>query len=428
MRVLLRPFVLVLLLLSTLAVAASGRVTLQYRGPLGDGLKQLASQSGINLVVSGDFNQPVQLMFKDIPADQALEIIAKTNHLQLEHEGSVWTLSPMQPSVAPAAPAKPNPDEAEDSDEDTDEDQASQAAPTPPPGPSGLNVRPPLPPTPPAPPVPPRMHHSDHDLVGTGAITVAEGQTVDDAVAYGGTLTVNGTVKGDAVAFGGNVHLGPKAKVKGEAVAFGGSVVREEGAEIGGQQLSFGGRRVGSAIAEGISQSVMKVQDQPELSHSHPISAIAWFLMEFVLCFGMGFLFLMFIPNPMKQIEGELRRDPLRCGATGVVGALALGLLSVLLAVTIIGVLPMLVLWLAIVLGLCMGYTAIANELGMRMPILRGKKTQAAVLAMGTVLLLLVSRVPVLGPLVLTLVGLMGLGAIIRTRFGTRTRGFPEPV
>jgi hypothetical protein len=264
--------------------------------------------------------------------------------------------------------------------------------------------------------------------VGTGSVTVPEGQTVDSAVAFGGSLTVNGTVEGDATAFGGNVHLGPHANVKGKAIAFGGSVVREDGAQVGGQQLSFGDRHVGSVLAEGLREGVANVQTEPEISDSHPMSRIAFFLMEFVLCFGLGFLFLMFVPQPMKQIEGELRRDWLRCGATGFLGTLAVVPLSLLLLISVVGILVLPVLWVGLVLAVCMGYTAIANEIGIKVPVLRGKKTQATVLAVGTVVLLLVSRLPVLGPLALILVGMLGLGAIIRTRFGTRSRGLPEPV
>jgi hypothetical protein len=433
MRISLRPVALALLLLSSAAFAAAGRVSLQYQGPLGGALKQLADQGGINLVVSGNFDQPVQLMFKDLPADEALRIVAKTNHLSLSHEGDVWTLSPLSGSAAPTAvvpAAPPTPEVDQDAAEapESDEDASEEAEPAPPPGPGfpqGLNV--PVPPIPPLPPPPHHRGHSDRDVVGTGSLTVPEGQTVGDAAAFGGSLTVNGTVEGDATAFGGNVHLGPRAHVKGEVVAFGGKVIREDGARVDGQELSFMNREVGSVLAEGLREGVANVR-QPEREDSHPMSRVAFFLMEFVLCFGLGFLFLMFVPHPMKQIEGELRRDWLRCGATGFLGTLAVVPLSVLLVVSVVGILVLPVLWVGLVLAVCMGYTAIANEIGIKLPVLRGKKTQATVLAVGTIVLLLVSRIPVLGPLALCLVGMLGLGAIIRTRFGTRPRGFPEPV
>jgi hypothetical protein len=42
--------------------------------------------------------------------------------------------------------------------------------------------------------------------------------------------------------------------------------------------------------------------------------------------------------------------------------------------------------------------------------------------------LVLVELIPVLGPLVLAVVACLALGAIIRTRFGGKAQGFPEPI
>jgi hypothetical protein len=36
--------------------------------------------------------------------------------------------------------------------------------------------------------------------------------------------------------------------------------------------------------------------------------------------------------------------------------------------------------------------------------------------------------VPILGPLLLVFATLMGIGAVIRTRFGIRSKGVPEPI
>jgi hypothetical protein len=47
---------------------------------------------------------------------------------------------------------------------------------------------------------------------------------------------------------------------------------------------------------------------------------------------------------------------------------------------------------------------------------------------MGLLALLTVGAIPGIGPVVLTLATLVAFGAIIRTRFGQRVRGFPEPI
>jgi hypothetical protein len=56
------------------------------------------------------------------------------------------------------------------------------------------------------------------------------------------------------------------------------------------------------------------------------------------------------------------------------------------------------------------------------------RKTQAAVLALGTFVLLVVGLIPVLKFLILGTAACLALGATIRTRFGTRPREFPEAV
>ena len=100
-----------------------------------------------------------------------------------------------------------------------------------------------------------------------------------------------------------------------------------------------------------------------------------------------------------------------------------------LLTITVIGIPFILVLVLVTAVGIAMGFSALASEVGTRLPVLRAsRKTQAAVLALGILVLLVVQLIPVLGPLALTAAGFIALGATIRTRFGTRPREFPEPV
>jgi hypothetical protein len=258
--------------------------------------------------------------------------------------------------------------------------------------------------------------------VGTGNVTVEEDQEVDDAVAYGGSLLIKGRVRNDAVAFGGNVQLGPHAVVGGDAVAFGGSVERESGARVHGQTLSFGGKSGGLA-AIGATEKKARTSDR------HSGSGIFWLLIQFAIYFALGFVFIMFAPRPMKQLESEIRRDPLRCALTGLLGSLAIAGLAVLLTITVIGIPFTLVLVVVTAVGVAMGYSAVASEVGTRLPVLRAnRKTQAAVLALGILVLLVLQLIPVLGKLVLAAVTFVALGATIRTRFGTRPREFPEPV
>jgi len=440
----------------------AGRITLKTHGTLREVAERIASEGKLSVVVRGDLDEDAEVFFQNVPADDALETLARAYGLSLEKRGNIFTLRPHAegspppkmvmpvppiPPVPPVPPMPPMPampkvghpghshssdDEDEDAaeedqDQDTDEDEAENATP-----PSDYadkfkqfdkfkdfkdlkDLKDML-----------KFHRraegSDRQTVGTGNVTVEEDQEVDDAVAYGGSLFIKGRVRNDAVAFGGNVQLGPHAVVGGDAVAFGGNIERESGAKVHGQVLSFGGKS-GGLSAIGPSEKKSRSSDR------HSGSGIFWLLIQFAIYFALGFVFIMFAPRPMKQLESEIRRDPLRCALTGLLGALAIAGLAVLLTITVIGIPFTLVLVVVTAVGIAMGYSAVASEVGTRLPVLRAnRKTQAAVLALGILVLLVLQLIPVLGKLVLAATSCVALGATIRTRFGTRPREFPEPV
>ncbi|HET6984265.1 MAG TPA: STN domain-containing protein [Myxococcaceae bacterium] len=441
------------------------RITLKTHGSLREVAERIASEGKLSVVVRGELDEDAEVFFQNVPADDALETLARAYGLSLEKRGNIFTLRPHAegspppkmvmpvppippvPPVPPMAPMPPMPkmghpghhpshdqdeaDEAdEDQDQDNDEDEAENSTP-----PSDYadkfkqfdkfkdfkdlkdlkDLKDML-----------KFHRraegSDRQTVGTGNVTVEEDQEVDDAVAYGGSLFIKGRVRNDAVAFGGNVQLGPHAMVGGDAVAFGGNVERESGAKVHGQVLSFGGKG-GGLSAIGPSEKKSRSSDR------HSGSSIFWLLIQFAIYFALGFVFIMFAPRPMKQLESEIRRDPLRCALTGLLGALAIAGLAVLLTITVIGIPFTLVLVVVTAVGIAMGYSAVASEVGTRLPVLRAnRKTQAAVLALGILVLLVLQLIPVLGKLILAAATCVALGATIRTRFGTRPREFPEPV
>jgi hypothetical protein len=424
---------------------SSGHVSVRYQGNLRDALEKIAGEANINLVAVGNLDIPAQVVLHDVTPEQALDTIARAYHLTINKDGNIWTIAapgvlapppPAAPQIAPQAPppnapalAPPAPqakvsedddDKDEDSNKDQDDDQ-EQAAPN-------AQVTPPGMPALPMPPRPPRF--SPGAGLPTGPQFVAEDQTVDSVVSYGGPVKVDGHVTGDAVSFGGNVELGPKARVDGDVVSFGGNVFRDEGAQVGGEVMNFGGNGMGSVVARGITKGFTHgmVLHPPQIERHHEgMSRLASMLLQFVLYFGVGFLILMFAPEAMKKVELEIGRDPLRSGVTGVVAMLAMVVLTPLLVITVVGVIPLIPLWFAAVLAVMMGFTAVAHEIGMRIPAFRGRKTQALVLALGVLILIAVEVIPVVGPITLTLLAFLGLGAVVRTRFGTRPKGFPEP-
>jgi len=250
---------------------------------------------------------------------------------------------------------------------------------------------------------------------------------VNNAVSYGGGLDVLGHVEGDAIAYGGGVHLGPHSEVEGDVVSFGGGITKDEGASVEGDEVAFGSSGFGRVVATSLPKIVHTASDRREHREDNSGGSLPLFLVWFAVLFGSGFLAMMFAPNRVRLLEAEIRRDPLRCGVTGLLSGLALPVLTVMLCVTFIGIPVAAGLLLVSAAGCLMGVAALANEIGARLPFKNVRKTQAVVLATGVLLMQLVGLVPVLGGITWFVIAVLSLGAVIRSRFGTRQLG-PVPM
>jgi hypothetical protein len=436
-------------------------IDVSFRGSLRDALKRIAEDGGLNLVATGDLDTPVEVHLQGITAEQALRTVASTYSLRLDQDGSIFTLRPQTAAEKTASTAPPVP------------------------------VMPPLPPmpslaiTPPAPPPPPAMPSISaddldakeiqkrirdgvrkaqrrakgaHDVVARGqSLEVKPSEEVDTAVVYGGNLTVrgrveedavvfggnleiHGVVEGDAHAFGGNVVLHEGAAVEGDVSAIGGTVIRADGTLVKGSTESFSGGSIGALVAGEIKDSLKQGFGRTERTEEPQVAShvkeraqnagggIVGFILRFAALFGLGFLGQIFFPARMKELSTEISSQPVKSAVTGLLGFLALIPITAVLAITLIGIPVAVLLWLVVPVVVALGLAVLASEIGLKVPVLRGRKTQAAVLALGLLILLTVGSIPGIGAVVLALSTLVAFGAIIRTRFGQRVRGFPEPI
>jgi hypothetical protein len=441
-------------------------IDVSFRGSLRDALKRIAEDGGLNLVATGDMDTPVEVRLQGVTAEQALRTVASTYSLRLEQDGSIFTLRPQTGAEKTASVAPPAPTMA----------LVPPVPPVPP-----MAVAPPLAPVPPAPPDMPSISADDldpkeiqkrvrdemrraqrrgkgaHDLVARGqslevkadeevdnAVVyggnlVVKGRVEEDAVAFGGNLDIYGSVEGDAHAFGGNVVLHEGAAVEGDVSAIGGTVIREDGTLVEGSTESFSGGSIGALVAGEIKNSLKQTlgseepKTEPQVAANvhherHQGGGIVGFIVRFAALFGLGFLGQIFFPARMKELSAEIKSQPVKSALTGLLGFIALIPITAVLAITLIGIPVAVVLWLVVPLAVSLGLAVLASEIGLKVPVLRGRKTQAAVLALGLLILLTVGAIPGIGGVVILLATLVAFGAIIRTRFGQRVRGFPEPI
>lgn len=425
------------------ALSASAPISVDFRGTLGQALNEIASKGGVNLIATGELNVPAEVHLKDVTAEEALEALVKVHGLELHREGKLLIVkqasvvvppappvpaAPPVPSVAVAPPALPpvppaassgaaDPDrleaEAEKLQEraeklreakEAEEERLEHATAVAMKAKSKVHAF---------------KHGNGSNMSSTGPIVVPDGEVVDDVVSFGGSVTLGDGViaDGDVVAFGGDVVLGDGTIVDGDAVAFGGTVRKGDGALVKGEEVSFSSGGLKPMV--GALPTVKSIEKEQEGSR------VAAFFIFFATFFGLGFLAMMFAPNRMRNIEAEIKAEPVKSGLAGLLGLIGIGPLSVLLFITVIGIPVVFVMWLVGVFALMMGMLALANTLGARFPIARLRRTQAAVLAAGLMVMMLLSMVPVLGPLLLTGAICVSLGAIIRTRVGQRALGMP---
>ena len=279
------------------------------------------------------------------------------------------------PAAAPAAaaPAAPSGESATSADSVSSDDEKSDE---------------PEAPSPPAvPEAPSRQIHTGSQVRFGGGVTVGpdeladgvvslggavhvDGQVRNDVVAVGGSVYINGHVGGDVSCVGGSVHLGPHAEIGGDVSSVGGGVQREEGAVVHGDVRGVG-------ASSGRRWNVRHGDDDGWPFLFAPIGgflAFAWSFMKAVLLALLVCLVILLARRPVERVDTEIRTRPwglLSCFLAGFLAELVfvplVAVVTIFLAISIVGCLVFLLypfIFLAIILGVLVGYSAVAYNVG----------------------------------------------------------------
>lgn len=272
---------------------------------------------------------------------------------------------------------------------------------------------------------------SDVVRVGQNIRIDADEDVAGDVVAVGGSIEVLGRVSGDVVSVGGSIKLHEGAVVNGEAVAVGGVVEQEEGSEIRGEVVSLG---MGIPFFPHSNFSYLRVK--PSFVQRTITLAIG-----LAVLIGLNLLFVLLFGTQVGRIAGAIRRDGLKSGLVGLLAMAATPPAMFLLTVTVIGIPAAALLAILLFLGFMFGLVGASVATGSR---LVGDRTAepsrflaaslgllalVAVFVGGRVVMwagapgLLAWFVVIFGVLLLASAAIMGLGAVVLTRFGSRIAG-----
>lgn len=276
---------------------------------------------------------------------------------------------------------------------------------------------------------------SDSKCTGTyhkpsfgSTVVVNSGEVIcSDLTSFNSTVVVRGEVKGDVVAFGGDVLIG--GNVAGNVMMYGGNVTLQNSAHVNGDIHVCGGHLTpgmnsqlrGSVI--GCTQSVGLLivnNGGPEFRFW---SLITWLV--------LGVFLTSLFPEHVMLVRTTVKSKTRR--------SLVLGLLSMLLAPAVLAVLVALIISipLAIIVAVAfiaawaLGTVAVSWLIGdrvMRMvaPHLSIRRMREIQIVVGLIVLALVGSLPYVGWLITLGAGLLGLGAVFLSRFGTRLYSPPK--
>lgn len=242
------------------------------------------------------------------------------------------------------------------------------------------------------------------DVIRSGDIVIpADEKVLGDVISFRGEVSVYGEVFGDVVALAGPVTVYSGGVVHGDVVALIGAIDLRTGGMIGGDQVGLGG--IGR----------IAVPAPPSLRNIRPGFTIFNLVIRVVLALLIGALF----PNALARVTGKLEAQAGQCAGAGVLAWLAILPLAVVVALTIVGIPLSLLLVLALWAAYNLGFAAISMLAGKR--ILSGQQAGSLLaLAVGAFLLSVLIAVPFMGWLVRIVLGLLGVGAVTLTRFGTQ--------
>lgn len=260
------------------------------------------------------------------------------------------------------------------------------------------------------------LHIPAEDTVHGDTVTVLgkqviEGNVEGAVVSIFGDVEISGEVSEDVIAVFGDVILKEGAEVDGDLVNVLGKTRREGVIRIGGEEITMDAGEIGMRIRENIHLDSIRLDRFFNFFH--------WPLWGFLLSVIWTLAIVTFFPKQIRNISDAIEHDGLRVGVKGLLGVIVIVIAVVLLAITILGIPVAVLLGLAVWLAVIFGSVAVYYLVGERLAEQFNWETSDVVKALlGTVLLSLVTMVP-FGEIVELFVGLLALGGIIVTKFGS---------
>lgn len=287
------------------------------------------------------------------------------------------------------------------------------------------------------------------DLLITGAVA-------GDVNSKAGNLFINGIVEGDVTLDQGVVELGPNAIVSGQVYVGRGLVKKTDTSIAGsigiGEELSVSeieeqttdngyrfdgldrglGERIAERVAQAVDSTFRNVRFMPHMTRGSewpffpfPFMGIygnvAMGIINMLIMFALAALTYTLFP---KQVKAAGNAISLKTGPVigwGILAAVLAVPLMVILAITIIGIPLILIEIIFLAVAAILGYSGIVSLIGGKVlsAASYGTANPLGAIALGVLIIGLISMIPLLGSLVSFAVFVLAVGAALVSRFGS---------
>ncbi len=250
-------------------------------------------------------------------------------------------------------------------------------------------------------------------------ITIEEGVRINHVLAINGQITVSGTVEGNVIAINKSIVLTRKAVVKGNILTIGGVIVRGKGAEVQGTITAINSSNISDAITTVLSG------EWEGWSWVFAIISLTIFFSVLII----AVLIVVLIPKPVRVIAASIQEETVKITLWGLLGMVLVVPLAILLTVSVIGIVLIPLEMILIVSAGLLGFIAMSQILGQKLYALFKRPPQHIIRETfwGLVVLWLIGWIPYIGWMVKVLALMMGLGAVIYTRFGSHSPKRQQP-
>lgn len=385
--------------------------------PLSEILADYARQTKLSLVAKSLPDIKLTLNLERVPAEAALQTIAEVADLNVTLKGQTLQVMPKAKKEKEAELGLFQDDEQNKEEESAQNKDSS----------------------------------SDDRIYQNQDVTIAADEVITgDVTIQNGCLTVKGRVKGDVVVAGnvtieegaaiegdlisivGNIQVGKRAWVGGDISAFGGRLDIDPSATIKGSRINImprlgkiaGWFREHSSNKRAHSSHSDSSQSLNQLPGQHVweriwsrFETLTWLLITTLILTLCALLTLHWAPRRLERMTHKLFSAPALCFLAGCGATLGIVPFSVLLIMTVVGVLVLPLFYCVLPLLFLVGFFAVALAMGHKLGGHRVTQSSRR-MVLGMITLCLLSALPYLGTLLLIVSLMAGLGALLLSRLG----------